>query len=160
MHFESKACDNQSFQANRDTYLTGFLCFLSFPVQITSSCLESAEIYFSGSYNLEKHLFLSGCSLIIACFWRHGRQGEEVWKFTFLCVYGFMVNFILKVFNTSSASCHDQCHDLEDFSPKKTQMRGIVSRTVNRVLKMSILHLGFQSHSLFFYLLIKIFFIS
>lgn len=141
---------------------TGILISLASSASSLSLCKspplvsESAEIYFSGSHNLEKHLFLSGCSLI-ACFWSHE---EEVWKFTCLRVYGFMVNFILKVFNPSSASCHDQCHDLEDFSPKKTQSRGIISRTVNRVLKMSILHLGFQSHSLFFYLLIKIFFIS
>lgn len=64
--------------------------------------------------------------------------------------------YTLCLFSASSASCHGQCHHLEDFFPKKTQSRGTV--VVRTVLKMLTLCLVFPT-SLFFYLLFKIFFI-
>lgn len=135
----------------------GILISLSSSASTVSLCKwlphvsEGAERYFSDSHNLEKHLLLSGCSLISAFFGVKRKKVTLVWKFTVQHDYGFM----FKAFSTINAACHDWCHDLEDFFPrKKTQARGIVvSRTVKRVLKMSALCLGFLTQCLFFYLL-------
>lgn len=65
---------------------------------------ESAELCFSGSHNLEKHLFLSGCSLIRPYLGVNRKKVTLVWKLTVLHDYGFMMIFMFKAFNTINAA--------------------------------------------------------
>lgn len=139
----------------------GIIISLAYSASTVSLCKwppqvsESAGLYFSGSHNLEKYLFLSGCSLIRPYLVVNRKKVTLAGKLTVLHDYGFMVIFMFKAFNRINAAWHDQCHDLEDFSArKKTQARTlVVSRTVKRVLKMSTWCLGFLARCLFFYLL-------